>query len=797
MFDTMRAANGAGLAAPQIGVDLQLVIFGFEHNARYPEAEPVPRTVLLNPVIDAARARDRGGLGGLPVGARAARRGPAARAHPLSRRRPAGQPIEREAEGFHARVVQHECDHLIGRLYPTRMTDLTQVRLHERAVSGARRCRRRLIRPAARRRSGCETLLYARPVFVARNRSVQVEMSPACVAARPFQGACMKPQETQLARALVAWILLLAGCLGVAALARAHTDPDELPGRVGRVAQVDGRAWLRDDQPQGWVEAWRNQPITQGDRFSTERGARAQLGVGSTELRVAGDTEIAFERLDDERVVIRVERGSLALRLRSRDIVREVEVQAGDAWLRPQATGHYRIDRDAAVTTATVWRGSLRIETRDQRMDLDGGRSVELARDARGATIVTWGAVVQDEFSDWVARDEQRDGSHASTGHVSPEMTGVDELEHHGRWERHPEVGMVWMPMQVALDWAPYRHGRWTWSVRWGWTWVDDAPWGFTTSHYGRWLHWRDRWVWAPGAYIARPVYAPALVAWVGGSSPGVGVSIGIGIGAGATVGWYPLAPWDVYVPPFRHPHRYYDRVNQPHRRPGIPPRVPAGPVRYGNQGVPQSVTVVPADVLQRRQPVAPAVIARPAPPPHRAARPPRHAPDAAAPVQHVPGGAVPVPRRAERPMPPPPVMAAPGGAAPAPVVPVRPVRPAPGVSPVSPASPVAPVAPARPVAPAPSVAPAPPVSPAPPARAGGDVRRLPPQSPPAQAEPPRMRHTPAPPARAPSPPVRVAPPKEPRAEPPREVGRETPRDRGAGESPQRRDNARERAERQ
>ena len=127
MFDTMEAANGAGLAAPQIGVDLQLVIFGFSHNDRYPDAPPVPRTVLCNPVIEPLdEAIEEGWEGCLSVP------GLRGRVPRLARIRytgldPQGRPVEREADGFHARVVQHECDHLIGRLYPTRMTDLTQL----------------------------------------------------------------------------------------------------------------------------------------------------------------------------------------------------------------------------------------------------------------------------------------------------------------------------------------------------------------------------------------------------------------------------------------------------------------------------------------------------------------------------------------------------------------------------------------------------------------------------------------------------------------------------------------------
>lgn len=127
MFDTMHAADGAGLAAPQIGENLQLVIYGFATNARYPDAPPVPRTVLINPlVLPLGNDEEEGWEGCLSV---PGLRGLVPRFSRIRYRGvdPKGQPIEREAEGFHARVVQHEVDHLIGRLYPTRMRDLTQL----------------------------------------------------------------------------------------------------------------------------------------------------------------------------------------------------------------------------------------------------------------------------------------------------------------------------------------------------------------------------------------------------------------------------------------------------------------------------------------------------------------------------------------------------------------------------------------------------------------------------------------------------------------------------------------------
>jgi peptide deformylase len=126
MFDTMRAAEGAGLAAPQIGVDLAVVIFGFTKNRRYPDREPVPETVLLNPSIEALSDEEEEGWEGcLSV---PGLRGVVPRFARIRYRGfdQFGAPIDREAGGFHARVVQHECDHLIGKLYPMRVRDFTR-----------------------------------------------------------------------------------------------------------------------------------------------------------------------------------------------------------------------------------------------------------------------------------------------------------------------------------------------------------------------------------------------------------------------------------------------------------------------------------------------------------------------------------------------------------------------------------------------------------------------------------------------------------------------------------------------
>jgi hypothetical protein len=208
-----------------------------------------------------------------------------------------------------------------------------------------------------------------------------------------------------------------------------------------------------------------------------------------------------------------------------------------------------------------------------------------------------------------VAREDRED-TRERNRYVSEEMTGAEDLDRHGRWDRHPEYGAVWYPTVVVAGWAPYRYGHWAHLRPWGWTWVDDAPWGFAPFHYGRWVSYGGRWGWVPGQYVARPVFAPALVAWFGGPN----VRVGVSIGGGPAVGWVPLAPREIYYPGYYHSPTYVRIVNRTHERwhgpnPKYERPVPTGPVMYTNQGVAGGVTVVPQGVMQGRQPISSKVV--------------------------------------------------------------------------------------------------------------------------------------------------------------------------------------------
>ncbi len=160
------------------------------------------------------------------------------------------------------------------------------------------------------------------------------------------------------------------------------------------------------------------------------------------------------------------------------------------------------------------------------------------------------------DFEKWADDREERAARSESTRYVSREVIGYEDLDEYGYWRSEPEYGHVWYPRSVAVGWAPYRYGHWVWVGPWGWTWMDDAPWGFAPFHYGRWAHVGSRWGWVPGPRAYRPVYAPALVAWVGGPSVSVSVSFGSGIG------WFPLGPREVYVPGYRASPYHINNVN-------------------------------------------------------------------------------------------------------------------------------------------------------------------------------------------------------------------------------------------
>src|SRR5256885_10903511 len=161
-----------------------------------------------------------------------------------------------------------------------------------------------------------------------------------------------------------------------------------------------------------------------------------------------------------------------------------------------------------------------------------------------------------DGWEYWCASRDRRWEDSRSAHYVSRGVIGYEDLDDNGDWQETPGYGAVWVPRRVATGWAPYRYGHWAWVEPWGWTWIDDAPWGFAPFHYGRWVYVGGGWAWVPGRVVARPVYAPALVVFVGGRN------WSLAIAGGSGVAWFPLAPEEPYVPAYRVSNTYIRNVN-------------------------------------------------------------------------------------------------------------------------------------------------------------------------------------------------------------------------------------------
>ena len=385
------------------------------------------------------------------------------------------------------------------------------------------------------------------------------------------------------------------------------------PGRAGRLAEVQGSVWLFHPEAGDWQAAQRNHPLTSGDRLSTDGDGRLELRVGSTALRLDRNTEIELLRLDDDQIEVYLHSGSLAARVRSNESARELVLSTDDGRFIPQRSGRYRLDRSADLSQLTVWSGQAVYEGPESALTVEAGQRADFWLDNSRRAQYSLGTPRSDNFAAWAVEMDRADGRGQASRFVSPEMTGAEDLDRYGRWEQDPEYGALWTPTQVPADWAPYAAGHWAWVAPWGWSWVDDAPWGFAPFHYGRWVYARERWCWAPGRLVARPVYAPALVGWVGGG----GVSVGIGIGSGPSVGWFPLAPREAWLPYHRVSPRYVRVVNGPHFRNGqdidrliqSPLPVLRG-IEYRNRKFHHGTTAAPLSAFQQRPgrytPVAP-----------------------------------------------------------------------------------------------------------------------------------------------------------------------------------------------
>jgi hypothetical protein len=355
---------------------------------------------------------------------------------------------------------------------------------------------------------------------------------------------------------------LVAALLALLLAAGPAFAQDDPPARVGRLSYVEGTASFRTtDQPQ-WSLVTVNYPVVAGQSFWTEPQSRLEIEVGGTESRLDESSLVEIAALDDQATRLQLDQGVLNLRIGTVP-PGGVRVTTAFGEIGLVTPGRYHIDagrptgdQPADHLVVAALEGSAEFNAPGSTLAVRAGESAYIGGDPLTAQVTPAGST---PFDDWANERDRRAAAPQTQRYVSPQTTGYQDLDDYGRWNAEPDYGAVWYPTDVAADWQPYRNGHWAWVAPWGWTWIDDAPWGFTPFHYGRWVEVHNRWGWRPGERAERPVYAPALVAFIGGS--GFGITIAAGP-AEPAVGWVPLAPDEVYHPYYRASQDYVRNVN-------------------------------------------------------------------------------------------------------------------------------------------------------------------------------------------------------------------------------------------
>ena len=393
------------------------------------------------------------------------------------------------------------------------------------------------------------------------------------------------------------------------------------PGRVARLNYMEGSVSFQPGGENDWVDAVLNRPLVTGDNLWADEDSRAEVHIGSTALRLGAKTGITLLEVSDRAAQIRLAQGSLIVKIRHVDDEDSYEIDTPNVAFTVMQPGDYRldVDVDGNRTEVTVWRG---------RGEVTGGGSSYTVVANQHATFTgsdhldyELGQVpAEDGFDTWASNRDQVEDQSDSANYVSREMTGYEDLDEYGDWSYVAGYGTCWRPRVLVAGWAPYHFGHWAWVGPWGWTWVEDEPWGFAPFHYGRWAFASGGWLWVPGPSVVRPMYAPALVAWVGGG-PGLNFSFGFGAG----VGWFPLAPGEVFIPGYRVSRVYVNNVNFTNTRVDIARVTNAyntvvlnrsttvNNIVYANRNVNGGVTVVSRDTFVNARPVARNVVSVPA----------------------------------------------------------------------------------------------------------------------------------------------------------------------------------------
>jgi hypothetical protein len=340
---------------------------------------------------------------------------------------------------------------------------------------------------------------------------------------------------------------LLTVLMVVPACAQQDGDP---PAEVARVSVLLGNVSVEPASVDQFSAAVVNDALTTGDRVYTDTGANTELETGQVAVRLGQQTDFTITAMTDQLEQFGLAQGSVHVRSFALTPGTAVELDTPNVAVTVLQPGDVRVDVDAdsGATTVELFSGQVQVDGNGFQQVLEGGQRVRL-EGSNPVAAETVNAATPDGL-DGFSNDRDaayQSGEEGVDAYVNPGTIGAEDLNGNGDWETDPDEGAVWYPNGVAVGWVPYSCGSWTWIAPWGWTWVGCERWGFAPFHYGRWEHRGSRWGWIPGPVLVRPIYSPAMVAFVG--APGV-------------TAWFVLGPHDAYKPWYHASALYENRVN-------------------------------------------------------------------------------------------------------------------------------------------------------------------------------------------------------------------------------------------
>jgi hypothetical protein len=340
-------------------------------------------------------------------------------------------------------------------------------------------------------------------------------------------------------------------------------DQADPPARVGRIAGMTGTVSFHSEGDTDWSAATVNYPVSSGNAFWTEPSAVAQLEISDSRIVLGGGTEFDVTTLDPSGLQGVVPQGETYIHLRDLAPNEAWSIQTPRGLVRLASQGRYEIvvGTTDQPTLVTVIDGAAQIDGPGVSLQVAGSQTATISgTDTFQGSL---GPALRDAFLT-ASLDAERPPPAPAVPIPTQvaTMAGGSDLTGIGSWSDAPEYGQVWYP-PVTAGWVPYREGHWAYVAPWGWTWIDDASWGFAPFHYGRWIQIHDRWAWTPGAVAVTepPVYAPALVTFIG---IGGGVALGAAMESGS-IGWVPLGPREPFRPWYHASASYVREVNVTH----------------------------------------------------------------------------------------------------------------------------------------------------------------------------------------------------------------------------------------